>query len=141
MNRQAPVPVPSRARVMELFRRADTSKTGRLDIGEFRRLVRTLYARVSTRILALKVVKMFFAPACAVALTGYLKGQDWLTVPKQHLPTFLEPLLSNEAVWSSVLTLLFVIGLSDLALKTIDLMWWGKGTLNYEGVDDLIPKD
>lgn len=145
VNRQAPVPAPSRERVMILFKNADVSHSGRLDIHEFRRLVRTLYARVSSRIVAFKVVKMLCAPILAIRLVDILKGTPFVMslfdrIVNESTPSWLASLLTKETVWSSVFTLLCVIGLGKTALRVIDYLWWGlpiEGT-DYEGVDEIV---
>ena len=147
VNRQAPVPAPSRERVMTLFNNADVTHSGKLDIHEFRRLVRTLYARVSSRIVAFKVVKILFAPILAIRLVDMLKGTPIVIglfdkVIHETTPGWIGEVVAKETVWSSVFTLLCVIGLGNTALSVIDFLWWGKpiqGT-DYEGVDELLAK-
>lgn len=148
VNRQAPVPAPSRERVMTLFNNADVTHSGKLDIHEFRRLVRTLYARVSSRIVAFKVVKILCAPILAIRLVDILKGTPMVVglfdkFIHDTTPSWIAGVVTKETVWSSVFTLLCVIGLGKTALRVIDFLWWGNSIerTDYEGVDELLAKN
>ena len=148
VNQQAPVSVPSRERVMTLFRQADTSRSGRLEFDEFRRLMRTLYARVSSRVVAFKVIKMVCAPVLAIKLVDLLKGNSYLkelfdSIVPETTPNFLVALLTKESFWSSIFTLLLVVGLGKAAFGLIDWLWWGRVINNkdYDGCDELLAKD
>lgn len=142
VNQQAPIPPPSRERVTKLFQQADTDRSGRLEILEFRRLLRTMYARASTRILAYRFVSMLCAPVISISLVHFIEGQTYLldlfdVLLPERTPDKVLALLTKESLWITILTMVLVKRLGGLVLGLVDWMWWREKKDYYHGVDEL----
>ncbi|CAB9510854.1 expressed unknown protein [Seminavis robusta] len=147
VNQQAPIPPPSRERVMRLFKLADKDRGGRLDLQEFRRLLRTIYARASSRILVFKLVSMLVAPISAISLVEMIQGVPYLVdlfgaLLPESTPKFLVNLLEKDSFWVTIFTVLFIQSLGKLALRLVDWFWWGSNSKDkyYEDCDELEEK-
>lgn len=62
LNRQAPIPPPSRQKLYKLFRASDVDRNDRISREEFTSLAKTLGRRAMTRLVAHKAVTLIGAP-------------------------------------------------------------------------------
>lgn len=137
VNQEAPIDPPSRERVMTLFHQADVLKTGTILPCEFEQLLKTLYARASSRVLTYKIINMVGGPFCAITLINTLKNtpnvMEWISskvlskLPSK--PMFVMKMVTTEAFWVGVLTSFFVDHLASIALTGVDWLWWGGGNI------------
>jgi len=131
VNRKAPIPPPSRQRVLTLLREADKDQSGNLDQQEFERLLSTLYARVSSRVITHKFISNVFAPFCAIGVADLIRGQPellatvWSFVPPQT-PGVVANVLSQEKTWIALLTAVFCKQLVGAAMEFVDRLLWGE---------------
>ena len=142
VNQKAPIPPPSRERVMKLFDQSDTDRTGRLQLVEFQRLLRTMYARASSRVLAYKVVSILFAPVLSISLINFIQGKTYLkelfnALLPEKTPKKITNLLTKESLWVTMFTMILVKNLGGLILGFVDWMWWGPKDDFYRGMDQL----
>jgi len=148
VNRQAPINPPTRDRVMLLFAQADVSQTGRLDYSEFVRLIRTMYARASSRVLVHKVIQMIFAPLMAISLIHFVQTseqtQEWIQPVKatvsEYMPKLIMQFLLMEKLWATLCTVFFVQKLGGLALSFVDWLWWGRFAPKQDQMEKLVTK-
>lgn len=144
VNRKAPIPPPTRQRVLTLLRKADKDNSGNLDQKEFERLLSTLYARASSRVLTHKLMSNVCAPFLAIGVADFIKGQVglldtiWSVVPPQT-PQVVVNALSEEKTWIALLAAVFSKQLLSAAMEAVDRMWWGENAEDqfYETVSEL----
>uniref|UniRef100_A0A7S1Y2Y0 EF-hand domain-containing protein n=1 Tax=Grammatophora oceanica TaxID=210454 RepID=A0A7S1Y2Y0_9STRA len=78
LNRQAPIPPPSREKILKLYRDSDVSGDGRISMEEFHHLANVLLTRALTRLVAFKTMLMLGAPLLAEYLVRRVfMGKDW----------------------------------------------------------------
>jgi hypothetical protein len=149
INRMAPIPPPSRQRVLSLLRKADKDKSGNLDQQEFERLLSTLYARASSRVLTYRFISNLCAPLCAIRLVDWIRvGQPglldavWSTFVPSQTPEVVVNALSQEKTWIALLTAVLCKQLAGAAMQLVDRFWWGDNAEEqfYEMVSELKEK-
>lgn len=134
INRTAPIPPPSRSKVLTLLRKSKSDKdnSGTIDEQEFERLLATLYGVASSRVVAHKIVSNVVAPLAAVAAFDFLKGSlgiDWtglLGYLPAQTPTALVKTLSEEKTWVALLTGIFCKPLLAGAVEVVNRLTWGE---------------
>lgn len=118
VNRQAPIPPPSKETVQALFKRADRSRSGSLDRTEFTQLMLVLHSRATVRLILVKVSQVFVAPLLAFHSVQWMAGSKWLvTHLAPQIPSKYADLLLNRNLWTTVFTVLFVTTLGKFVLS------------------------
>ena len=124
LNRQAPIPPPSRATVLAFFRESDVDGNRRISRDEFGRLARIIGRRAIFRLVAHKMVTLIGAPLLAeYTLRRLLIGRPHLhawaarVVPERYLGT-----LTSVTLWRTVLIVLFVASMGNIALGIVDFL-------------------
>lgn len=121
LNRQAPVPPPTRETVKLLFRKADIDGSNTLDRSEFRKLMGMIYSRAAVRIVIAKISKVVLAPLLALQAVGSVSSSAWWRANIiQRIPERYG-LLLNPNLWRTVLTVFFVITLGRAILAVLNL--------------------
>ena len=125
LNRRAPIPPPTRKKVLILYLDADLSKNNRLDREEFRGLAKTAARRALSRLVAHKVVKWFCAPLLAEYLVRTLASKQWPeNLAKAIIPNGLHekvlPVVTSKSFCRTVLIVAFVVSLGNLVLGIVN---------------------
>lgn len=122
LNQQAPIPPPTRDTVSILFHKADRDRSKVLDRDQFRNLMLVLYSRAASRLFVVKLSKVFLAPVLAVQTVRVFRINAWWA---DHvagaMPERLDMLLDPK-LWTTVLTVLFVITIGGAALSATNLI-------------------
>ena len=120
LNRQAPVPPPTRETVQVLFHKADMDGSTTLDRSEFRRLMGVIYQRALVRIILAKISKVVLAPLLALQTVRWASHNAWWRANiVQKVPTRYGILLDPN-LWRTVLTVFFVITLGNAILAVLN---------------------
>jgi hypothetical protein len=128
INRQAPIPPPTRATAFKLYRRADKDRNNSLSRDEFTLLANNLFERALSRLVAHKTVTLIGAPVLAEFLMRKLSGQEWLPqlaemiVPMRFHENVL-PTLTSATFGRMVLLVLLVSALGNVVLGMVNWMW------------------
>jgi EF hand len=130
LNRQAPIPPPTRYKVQQLFASNDVDHNHQISRQEFQSLSQILVGQAATRLVAHKVVTLLCAPLLAEWVVRQLQQQSWLPaliqwlVPDRIEPRVL-PILTSQALGRTVVIIAFVATLGniilDLVNKIVDL--------------------
>ena len=125
INRQAPVPPPSKKRVLQLFLNADTSQNNRLSREEFQGLANLLAGGAVVRVTAHKLVTLVGAPLLAETLmhtftgAGILKRVANFLVPNGYKAKIL-PIITSHAFCRTVLVIVLVSTLGNVVLDCVN---------------------
>jgi hypothetical protein len=135
INRQAPIPPPSRRTVHQLFIKEDISRDQRLQREEFKKLARVLGSRAATRLAAHKVVTLIGAPLLAAYVVRRLTGKEWLPafaawVVPDSLEEKVLPVITSKNFCRTVLIVIFVSTLGNFIFRNINWI-----------LDKSLPKD
>jgi len=123
LNRQAPIPPPSRATVLQFFRESDVDGNRRISRDEFGRLARIIGRRAMFRLVAHKMVTLLGAPLLAEYTLRRLIGRPHLhawaarVLPERYLGT-----LTSVTLWRTVLIVLFVASMGNIVLGIVDFL-------------------
>lgn len=143
INRQAPIPPPTRKKVLQLYLNADSSQNGRLDKEEFKGLAKTLGGRAASRLVAHKMVTLIGAPLLAEYLVRTLAGKDWLirtaefVIPNRFHEKAL-PVVCSKPFCRTVLMVLLVASLGNIVLSIVN--WVMDMSLPEEDEDPRLAK-
>ena len=124
INQQAPIKPPSKARVVQLFLDADTTRNNRLNREEFQALAETFGRRVLSRLVAHKFVTLLGAPLLAEYVVRTLAPKTWTgklankIVVKRFQKKVL-PIITSRSFWRGVLLIMFVASLGNIVLSTV----------------------
>jgi hypothetical protein len=127
INRQAPIPPPSRGKVLQLYLDADKSHTTVLSREEFGGIAHTLARRALSRLIAHKLVTIIGAPLLAEYLVHTLATKHWLQrmaeaiVPIRFHERIL-PVITSKAFCRSVLIVLLVATLGNIVMSTVNMI-------------------
>ena len=118
INQQASVPPPTKATVMALFRNADADRSKRLDRDQFRTIMKVIYSRAATRMVLAKLSKVVVAPLLALNTVQLFSCSScwWEENIVSKVPEKWGFLL-NANLWLSLLTVLFVITLTNAVVS------------------------
>jgi hypothetical protein len=125
INNQAPIPPPSRKKVLQLYLDADTSNDDRLTKDEFKGLAKTLGRRALSRLVAHKLVTLVGAPILAEYLVRTLAGKEWLPrmaeglVPKRFHERLL-PAIKSRVFCRTVLIVVLVETLGNIVIFIVN---------------------
>jgi hypothetical protein len=127
INQQAPIPPPSKKRVLQLFLNADTSHNNRLNREEFKGVVNILASRAVARVTAHKLVTLVGAPLLAEYLLRAFTGVSFLPrfaeflVPDQYEAKIL-PVITSHAFCRTLLVIILVSTLGNFVMKTVNFL-------------------
>lgn len=138
LNRQAPIPPPSRAKILRLYAEADYDQSQSLDEEQFKELASTLASRGATRVLAHKLVTMVLGPWLATATVEYLATTESLGSVRQllrgtaegNLPGRLARLVETKSFWNTVVLILTVKNLGNLVMEGVN--WYMDRNLTHD---------
>lgn len=143
INRQAPIPPPSRAKVLQLYIQADKTHDKHLNRDEFRELARVLGRRAMSRLVAHKIVTLFGAPLLAEYLVRTLATKNWVRdladviVPNRFHERIL-PVITSITFCRTVLVVLSVMTLGNIVLSLMN--WVLDMSLSDENIDPKLSK-
>jgi len=129
LNRQAPIPPPTRATVRRLYDESDWNHSRSLSEDEFKDLASTLASRGATRLLAHKLVTVLVAPFLATTTVRYLATSERTAGARSvlakaaatHLPARLARTVSSVGFWT---TIFLVLTVSQLGNKVLGAVNW-----------------
>jgi hypothetical protein len=125
INRQAPIPPPTRKTVLQLYQKNDTNRNKRLSRNEFTALAQVLGGRAATRLAAHKFVTLVCAPLLAEFLVRQLTGRKWLPelaiwiVPDRYELKVL-PIITSKAVMRTVIMIGLMGTLGNFIIGTVN---------------------
>lgn len=125
LNRQAPIPPPTRHQVQQLFASNDVDHNHQISRHEFQSLSQILVGQAATRLVAHKVVTLLCAPLLAEWVVRRLQHQSWLPALVQWLvPDRIEPrvlpLLTSKAFGRTVVIIAFVATLGNIIIDMVN---------------------
>lgn len=128
LNRQAPIPPPTRAAVHRLYDEADWNHSRSLGESEFKDLASRLLSRGATRLLAHKLVTVLVAPFLATTTVRYLATSDRTAgarsvlakAAETHLPERLARMVRSVGFWTAVFLVLTVSQLGNAVLGAVN---------------------
>jgi hypothetical protein len=86
LNQQAPIPPPSREKVLLLYKHADKTHNNKLDREEYGKLLRSTVRRAFTRLAVHKTVTLVGAPLLAELIVRKLASKKaWLETVASHI--------------------------------------------------------
>jgi hypothetical protein len=127
INRQAPIPPPSRGKVLQLYLDADKSHDNRLSREEFGGIARAVGRRALSRLIAHKLVTLIGAPLLAEYLVRTFAAKEWVQrmaeaiVPNRFNERIL-PVITSKAFGRTVLNVLLVATLGNIVLSTVNMI-------------------
>ena len=127
INQQAPIPPPSKKRVLQLFLNADNSHNNRLNREEFKGLVNILASRAVARLTAHKLVTLVGAPLMAEYVLRTFTGVSILprvakfAVPDRYEAKIL-PIITSHAFCRTVLVIILVSTLGNFVMTTVNYL-------------------
>ncbi|KAL3942171.1 MAG: hypothetical protein SGBAC_003596 [Bacillariaceae sp.] len=125
LNRQAPVPPPTKETVMQIYKKSDKNDDKYLTRDEFEVLVKAVSETALVRVVVMKLLKIVGAPLLAEYLIRTLSGKEWLSnlatslVPAQYQEKVL-PVIASRPFWRAALIVFFVISLGHIVLGIVD---------------------
>jgi len=125
INRQAPIPPPSRRVVHRLFVKSDRNRNNRVSLEEFRALAKTLGRRALTRVAAHKIMTWLVAPLLAEYVVRQLTYFKWLErVARQIVPVQYEsrvlPTITSPNFYRTILMVVFMATLGNIFIAAIN---------------------
>lgn len=119
VNRQAPVPPPTKAIARVLFEKADADNSGKLTKDEIKTVAVLAMPRTAIRVGSHKIISFLGAPMLAMKTVESLKGNDWvLDLGKKWVPEKFHDMVLTEDFWKLALTVSFVSVLGNLVIRT-----------------------
>ena len=125
LNRQAPIPPPTRDKVQQLFASNDVDHNHQISRHEFQSLSQILVGQAATRLVAHKVVTLLCAPLLAEWVVRHLQHQSWLPALVQWLvPDRIEPrvlpVITSKAFGRTVVIIAFVATLGNIIIDMVN---------------------
>ena len=109
VNRQAPVPPPTKAIARVLFEKADADTSGKLTKDEIKTVAVLAMPRTAIRLGSHKIISFLGAPMLAMKTVESLKGNEWvLDLGKKWVPEKFHDMVLTEDFWKLALTVSFV---------------------------------
>lgn len=125
INQQAPIPPPSKKRVLQLFLNADTSHDNRLNREEFHGLANILARRAVTRVAAHKLLTLVGAPLLAEYLIRKFTGVSIMPkiaealVPDRYEEKVM-PVVTSPAFCRTLLIIVLVATLGNVVMNMVN---------------------
>ena len=125
INRQAPIPAPTRRKIAQLYLSADSSKTNRLNREEFKGLAKILGRRALSRLVAHKLVTLLGAPLLATVLVKEFSTHSWPrklahAVVPDAMNDKLIPVLTSQTFGRTLIIVACVATLGNIVLGTVN---------------------
>jgi hypothetical protein len=128
LNRQAPIPPPSRARMRRLYAEADLNHSSSLCEDEFKVLASTLASQEATRLLAHKLVTILVAPWLATTSVHCFTTTEALAsvrrvlhdVIEHNFPDRLAGLSQSTSFWRTIVLIATVSRLGNFVLEGVN---------------------
>jgi len=138
LNRQAPIPPPSRAKVLRLYSEADYDHSKSLSEDEFKELASTLASRGATRVLAHKLVTMLVGPWLVTTAVEFFATTESLESFRQilqetaesNIPDRLARLAESKSFWKTVILIITVSRLGNFVLEGVN--WYMDRSLTLD---------
>lgn len=139
INRQAPIPPPTRKAVRCLFDHYDENRNNAVSREEFTALAHVLGRRAIFRVATHKTVQIVGAPIFAVYTVRRLKDKKWIPkVAEALVPRPLHkkvlPVVTSQPFCRTVLVVSFVTTLGNIATRGVNVIL--RGTLPEEDKED-----
>jgi hypothetical protein len=126
LNRQAPIPPPTREKVLLLYQQADMTRNNKLDREEYGRLLRTTVRRAFARLAAHKTLTIVGAPLLAELIVQKLASQaNWLERVTSHIiPARFQdkviPVITSKAFHRALWITILVATLGNFCLNVVN---------------------
>jgi hypothetical protein len=126
LNREAPIPAPTREDVMQVYQKSDKNRDNSLTRDEFQTLVKTISRDAFFRVAGFKLVKLIGAPLLTEYLIRTLSGKQWLLdlaeaiIPNRFHEKVM-PVITSSAFCRAALLVLFVMFLGHIVLDIVDM--------------------
>ena len=128
LNRQAPIPPPSRSTLLGLYSKADRNHSSSLSEEEFKDLASTLASRGATRLLAHKLVTLLVAPWLATTAVHFIATaaslqplrRSWHHAVERSVPHRLAQATRSRSFWKTVVLIFTVSRLGNVVLEGVN---------------------
>lgn len=142
LNREAPIPPPSRESIAQIFATTDVNSDNRISRQEFNKLASILGRRALTRLVAHRVVTLTGAPLLAAVVVAKLRGRAWLTRMAQTVvPARLWPVIGSASFWRTALVVVFVATLGNIVLDCVNFFLEAGGRSDSDSAKPAEAKD
>jgi hypothetical protein len=127
LNRQAPIPPPSRDKVRLLYNQADKTHNNKLDRGEYGKLLERTMRRAFVRLAVHKSVTILGAPLLAEVIVRKLAAKkEWIERVCQHIVPLrfqdkMIPIFVSSGFHRALWIMIFVATLGKQKLDTLHL--------------------
>jgi hypothetical protein len=126
LNRQAPIPAPTRETVMQVYQKSDKNRDNSLTRDEFQTLVKTISQRAFYRVASFKLMKMVGAPLLTEYLIRTLSGKQWLldlagAIIPDRFHEKVMPVITSTAFCRAALLVLLLMFLGHIVLDIVDM--------------------
>ncbi len=120
VNRQAPIPPPTKKVAKLLFEMSDVDKSGKLSKEELKKIVLLAMPRTTARLAAHKILSFLVAPMLAVKTVNRLDGNVWLMeLGEKWVPENFKHIVLTKDFWKLTLTVSLVSALGSSVIKGI----------------------
>ena len=128
LNQQAPIPPPSREKVILLFLQADQSLSNSLDKEEYSSLLRRLLRRAFYRLAVHKTITIVGAPILAELIVRQLANKKevlenftrWILPVRFHEK--MVPIVTSQAFHRALCVTILVATLGNICLKFVNFL-------------------
>jgi hypothetical protein len=126
LNRQAPIPAPTRETVMQVYQKSDKNRDNSLNRDEFQTLVKTVSQSAFYRVASFQLVKMVGAPLLTEYLIRTLSGKQWLldlagAIIPDRFHEKVMPVITSTAFCRAALLVLLLMFLGHIVLDIVDM--------------------
>jgi hypothetical protein len=124
VNRQAPIPPPTRATAKLLFDMSDVDNSGKLSKDELKKIMSLAMPRTTARLVGHKLVTLVLAPYLAVKTVNALSGKVWLKdLGEKLVPERFQSFVLTKDFWKLTLAVGFVSVLGNLVLQGVTWLY------------------
>lgn len=126
-HHQAPIPPPSRAKVLKIFKASDVDHNNRISREEFTSLTRTLGRRAMARLVAHKAVTLIGAPLLATEIVQIFRQHEFVRKRMKKyaaavIPDNLEAELLSASFARTALIIIFVATLGNVTIALVNFL-------------------
>ena len=124
VNRQAPIPPPTKETARILFKMSDLDKSGKLTKDELKKIVLLSMPRTTARLVSHKILSLAVAPMLALKTVAALDGNVWFEeLGKKWVPEEFHHIVLTKDFWKLALTVAFVSVLGSLVIEGISWVY------------------
>ena len=124
VNRQAPIPPPTKETARILFKKADVDNSGSLSKKELRTIVLLAMPRTTSRLVAYKILQYGVAPMVALKTVNALDGNIWLEqLGMKWVPKKFHDIVLRKDFWKLSLSISFLYVVGILGLIATDWVY------------------